>query len=85
MSKKRINRKSTGRKYAAQKKYNARPEQKKYRAQLNRYNRQKGTYGNGDGLDASHVGGGTSGRIKGFEKASTNRTRKTKSSRKPKK
>lgn len=80
-TKKRVNRKSTGRKYAAQKKYNARPEQKKYRAQLNRYNRKKGTYGNGDGLDASHATGGTKGKIKGFEKASTNRARKTKKSK----
>ncbi len=28
-----------------------------YRAKLNKYNRKKGTYGNGDGLDASHKGG----------------------------
>ena len=27
---------------------------KKYRAELNAYNRKKGTYGNGDGKDASH-------------------------------
>ena len=27
---------------------------KKKRAKLNKYNRDKGTYGNGDGLDASH-------------------------------
>ena len=36
---------------------------KKYRAELNKYNRQKGTYGNGDGKDASHKGG----KIVGFE------------------
>ena len=29
----------------------------KYRAKLNKYNRKKGTYGNGHGLDASHKGG----------------------------
>lgn len=45
------------------------------RAALNKYNRKKGTYGNGDGLDASHRGG----RIVGFEKASKNRGRKEKS------
>ena len=28
-----------------------------YRAKLNKFNRKKGTYGNGDGLDASHKGG----------------------------
>ena len=42
---------------------------KKYRAALNRFNRKKGTYGNGDGLDASHSGG----RIVGFEAESKNR------------
>lgn len=73
--KKRVNNKSTGRDYTKQKKYNARPDQKKYRAELNRYNRKKGTYGNGDNLDASH---GSDGKIKGFEKASTNRARKPK-------
>ncbi|QDP57470.1 MAG: hypothetical protein Unbinned2299contig1000_71 [Prokaryotic dsDNA virus sp.] len=26
----------------------------KYRQRLNKFNRQKGTYGNGDGLDACH-------------------------------
>lgn len=66
---------ATGRKYAKQKKYNARPDQKKYRAELNRYNRKKKTYGNKDGLDASHRGG----KIVGFEKAKTNRARKLKS------
>ena len=48
---------------------------KKYRAELNRYNRHKGTYGNGDGKDASHRGG----KIKGFEDESTNRGRAEKS------
>jgi hypothetical protein len=42
---------------------------------LNKYNRQKGTYGNGDGKDASHKGG----KIVGFEKESTNRGRAEKS------
>jgi hypothetical protein len=42
---------------------------------LNKYNRKKGTYGNGDGKDASHKGG----KISGFEKESVNRGRKEKS------
>jgi len=46
---------------------------KKYRAKLNKYNRKRGTYGNGDGLDASHRGG----KISGYEKQSSNRARKT--------
>lgn len=52
----------------------ATPKERAYRAALNRYNRKRGTYGNGDGLDASHKGG----KIVGLEKASTNRARKPK-------
>ena len=48
---------------------------KKYRAELNKYNRQKGTYGNGDGKDASHKGR----KIVGFESQSKNRGRAEKS------
>jgi hypothetical protein len=51
------------------KKYGKTPKAKKYRAELNRYNRKAGTYGNGDGLDAAHEGG----RIKRFIKQSLNR------------
>lgn len=36
------------------KKYHATTERKKYRAELNRENRKRGTYGNGDGKDVSH-------------------------------
>ncbi len=36
------------------KKFQSGGKRKKYRAALNRFNRKKGTYGNGDGLDASH-------------------------------
>jgi len=64
--------KATGRDYSYDKKYQASRRRKKYRAALNRYNRKKGTYGNGDGLDASHK----KGRIAGFESASRNRARK---------
>ena len=46
-----------------------------YRAKLNKYNRAKGTYGNGDGKDASHSGG----KISGFVKSSSNKGKKEKS------
>lgn len=42
----------------ARRKYNATPKAKKRRAQLNKINRRKGTYGNGDGLDNSHKANG---------------------------
>ena len=48
---------------------------KKYRAELNRYNRHKGTYGNRDRKDASHK----NGRIIGFEDETVNRGRAEKS------
>ena len=60
---------------AEYKKFQSSTKAKKYRAELNKYNRQKGTYGNGDGKDASHKGG----KIVGFEKESTNRGRAEKS------
>ena len=56
-------------------KYGSSKKAKKYRAELNKYNRQKGTYGNGDGKDASHKGG----KIVGFESQSKNRGRAEKS------
>ena len=57
------------------KKFQSSSKAKKYRAELNKYNRKKGTYGNGDGKDASHKGG----KIAGFEKESINRGRREKS------
>ena len=57
------------------KKYGSSTKAKKYRAELNQYNRKKGTYGNGDGKDASHKGG----KIVGFESQSKNRGRAEKS------
>jgi len=57
------------------KKFNKKPGQRKKRAELNKYNRKKGTYGNRDGLDASHKGG----KIVGFESESKNRGRAEKS------
>ena len=62
------------------KKFNQKSSQKKKRAQLNAYNREKGTYGNGDGLDASHIGG----KIVGFENQSKNRGRLGEGGRKKK-
>ena len=46
-----------------------------YRAKLNKYNRDKGTYGNDDDLDAIHE----DGEISGFEKSSSNKRKKEKS------
>jgi len=46
-----------------------------YRAKLNKYNREKGTYGNGDGKDASHK----NGKITGFVNSSKNKGKKEKS------
>ena len=42
---------------AEYKKFQSSTKAKKYRAELNKYNRQKGTYGNGDKKDASHKNG----------------------------
>ena len=60
---------------AEYKKFQSSTKAKKYRAELNKYNRKKGTYGNGDGKDASHKGG----KIVGFEAQSKNRGRAEKS------
>lgn len=57
------------------KKFQSSAKMKKYRAELNKYNRKKGTYGNGDGKDASHK----NGKIAGFEDQSKNRARREKS------
>ena len=57
------------------KKFQSSTKAKKKRAELNKYNRKKGTYGNNDGLDASHKGG----KIVGFEKSSKNKGRAEKS------
>jgi len=56
---------------AEYKKHQSSPERIKYRAELVKYNRDKGTYGNGDGKDASHK----DGKIVGFEAQSKNRGR----------
>jgi hypothetical protein len=60
---------SAKRDYKAEyKKFQSSPKMIKYRTILKKYNRDKGTYGNGDGLDASHV----NGQIVGFEPSSIN-------------
>ena len=57
------------------KKFSSSNKSKKYRAELNRYNQKHGTYGNHDGLDASHK----NGKIIGFEQSSKNKGRREKS------
>lgn len=56
-------------------KYQSSPAMIRYRTLLKKYNRDNGTYGNGDGLDASHK----NGKIVGFEPSSINKGRKEKS------
>jgi len=56
-----------------QKKYDSSKLQIKKRTQLNKENRKRGTYGNGDGKDVSHRKDGSTF----LEKASKNRARKT--------
>lgn len=53
------------------KEYHKDPKRKKYRAKLNKANREAGTYGNGDGKDMSHD---SKGKVK-KESQSTNRAR----------
>lgn len=60
-------------KYAYDKKYNKTKKATNKRVELNKYNREKGTYGNGDNSDARHV----NGKIIGFTSASKNRASKT--------
>jgi hypothetical protein len=70
------NKASRDKKASYDKKHNAKPEQRKKRSELNKYNRDNGTYGNGDQKDASHKGG----KISGFESQSKNRGSKSNSS-----
>ena len=65
------NPKARAKKNAYNKRYHSTPERRKYRSDLNKENRKRGTYGNGDGKDVSHTkrGGYT------LEKAKTNRAR----------
>ena len=67
----RSNAKARAKKNAYQKKFNRRKLQIRNRTELNRENRNRGTYGNGDKLDVSHKqGGGTK-----LEAQSKNRAR----------
>lgn len=50
--------KSTGRDYSKEAEWQSSEKQKKYRAELNRKNRDAGTYGNGDKKDMSHTKSG---------------------------
>ena len=67
--------KKDGRDYGKERKYNDTPKARAYRAKLNKYNRDKGTYANDDGKDASHK----SKEIVGFEPSSKNKGRREKS------
>ena len=65
------NPKARKKRLAQQARYQKKPSVVKKRVELNRENRKRGTYGNGDGKDVSHCkGGGTV-----LEKASSNRAR----------
>lgn len=51
-----------------QREYNKKSREVKKRVELNKENRKRGTYGNGDGLDVAHTKNGTR-----LQKASVNR------------
>jgi hypothetical protein len=68
----RDNPESYAKKLAYDKKYNAQPEKRAKRAELVKINRDRGTYGNGDGKDASHTSKGIV-----MKKASVNRGSKS--------
>lgn len=53
-----MSKESIERKRSYDKAYHQTEERKKYRARLNKANRDAGTYGNGDGMDMSHTKGG---------------------------
>jgi hypothetical protein len=61
------------RKKAYDTEYHKTPERKRYRAELQRANREAGTHGNHDGLDITHKGR----RISGTKPQSENRGSKT--------
>ena len=49
--------------------FNKKPSQVRKRVELNKYNREHGTYGDGNGMDAAHH----NGKITGYKKQSLNR------------
>ncbi len=63
---------SKAKKDAYNKEFNRKPEQRAKRAELVKVNRDRKTYGNGDGKDASHTSKGIV-----MKKASVNRASKT--------
>lgn len=63
---------SKAKKDAYNKEFNRKPEQRAKRAELVKVNRERGTYGNGDGKDASHTSKGIV-----MKKASVNRGSKS--------
>ena len=64
------NPKAKAKKAAYDKKYHSTPSRRKYRAALNKKNREAGTYGNGDGKDVSHKkGGGTTSEARSKNRA----------------
>lgn len=65
------NPKAKAKRLKQQAKYNKTNEGLKIRTQANKLNRKLGTYGNGDGMDASHTGPNT-GKL---ESPKANRTR----------
>ena len=65
------NPKAKAKRLKQQKAYNAKPMQIKKRVALNKENRKRGTYGNGDGKDVSHKKDGSTV----LETASKNRAR----------
>ena len=71
----KANPESKAKKDAYNKEFNRKPEQRAKRAELVKVNRERGTYGNGDGKDASHTSKGIV-----MKKASVNRGSKTDSS-----
>ena len=63
------NPKAAAKRRVQQRAYNKTAKGLKIRTAANKLNRKLGTYGNGDGKDASHKGG----KIVGFEEQSKNR------------
>jgi hypothetical protein len=55
-----------------QREYNRKEREVKKRVELNRENRKRGTYGNGDGMDVAHTKSGTK-----LQRASVNRGSKS--------
>jgi hypothetical protein len=77
----RENPEAKAKKDAYNKAYHATTERKEYRAELNKANRDSGTYGNKDGKDKSHT---KSGKLVS-EKQSSNRARNGRGDNKKKK